>query len=65
MFKKGQLVRSKRTGTMHRVWCYTVDPQFELPEFVWVIICATGRKIRVPIHEMELIGNNYKEKPHV
>lgn len=60
MFKKGQIVRSKRTGMMHMV-CFNPDPRFT--EFVWVISGATGRRLCVPTCEMELIGNNYKEKP--
>lgn len=60
MFKKDQIVRSKRTGAMHRV-CFNPDPRST--EFVWVISGATGRLLCVPTCEMELVGNNYKEKP--
>lgn len=59
MFKKDQIVQSKRTGTMHRV---RFDQDQRFTEFVWVISGATGRIRCAPTSEMVLIGNNYKEK---
>lgn len=61
MFKKDQIVQSKRTGTMHRV-CFTQNPREPMPEFIWVISGNTGKRLCVPASEMVLIGNNYKEK---
>lgn len=61
MFKKGQLVRSKRTGNVHTVEC-TQNPRKPMPEFIWVVSNSTGRQLCVPASEMVLIGNNYKEK---
>lgn len=61
MFKKGQLVRSKRTGNVHTV-NFTQNPRKPMPEFIWVVSNNTGRRLCVPTCEMELIGNNYKEK---
>lgn len=61
MFKKGQLVRSKRSGNFLRVeFVYRMSP-----EAMWVRNPKTGRKLCVPTSEMVLIGNNYKEKPDV
>lgn len=59
MFKKDQIVQSKRTGTMHRVR-FNQDQRFT--EFVWVISGATGHTLCVPTSGMVLTGNNYKEK---
>lgn len=57
MFKKGQLVRSKRTGNLlHVHFIYRMTPNA-----MWVQSIKTGRKLCVPTCEMELIGNNYKE----
>lgn len=59
MFKKGQLVRSTRTG-----WLHVVDQgsRFET-DFVWVR-CVSRKTARprlcVPVDEMVLVGNNYQ-----
>lgn len=61
MFKKGQLVRSTRTG-----WLHVIDHVYKLePSHVWVR-CVSRKTARprlcVPSEEMELIGNNYQAK---
>ncbi len=62
MFKKGQLVRSTRTGWLYVV-CYD---HHNLEDFINVR-CVSRKTTRhmlcVPGEEMELIGNNYRAKP--
>lgn len=59
MFKKGQLVRSTRTGWLHVV-CY----DYHKPEDFIYVRCVSRKTARpmlcVPSEEMEPIGNNYK-----
>lgn len=62
MFKKGQLVRSTRTGWLHVV-CY----DYLKPEEFINVRCVSRKTARpmlcVPSEEMEFIGNNYRAKP--
>lgn len=62
MFKKGQLVRSTRTGWVYVVVVY-VDRKAH--ESIWVR-CVSRKTVRgtllAPADEMQLIGNNYKAK---
>lgn len=61
MFKKGQLVRSTRTG-----WVHVVEHTYLQPSDFINVRCVSWNTMRpllcVPSEEMELIGNNYKLK---
>ena len=62
MFKKGQLVRSKRTG-----WLHVVQYDYKSVAPFISVRCVSRKTARpmlcVPSEEMELIGNNYQAKP--
>lgn len=62
MFKKGQLVRSTRTG-----WLHVVQYSYGKPTDFINVRCVSRKTMRpmlcMPSEEMELIGNNYQAKP--
>lgn len=57
MFKKGQLVRSARTGLLRMVVFDYGDG------FVYTKNLSYERTYFIPRNELELIGNNYQPKP--
>ncbi len=57
MFKKGQLVRNKRSGNLYMVKGNYGDEVL----LSWVPL--GGWVASRPASQLELIGNNYKEKP--
>lgn len=61
MFKKGQLVRSLRTG-----WLHVVTYRARNDDAFVCVRCVSRKTARrtllVPANEMQLIGNNYKAK---
>lgn len=61
MFKKGQLVRSTRTGWLHEV-CYNYPEHEELINVRCVSRKTARPMLCVPSEEMVLIGNNYQAK---
>lgn len=56
MFKKGQLVKSLDTGAEYFVRGH------EHPGFGVLLEDAKGRRFKVNLDDLELIGNNYQAK---
>lgn len=57
MFKKGQLVRNDRSGKLYMF----KENQGDDLLLSWVPLC--GWETSTSASQLELIGNNYKEKP--